>query len=94
MALSSAVRQCILRHVEWDKNLEPAVTKNFLQRMSTMGAHEMYDNFLTLLPVRYQSRCDAVVAAPVHPLCVCVLPYYLGADLQWEAGLARELEHG
>ena len=75
MALSSAVRQCILRHVEWDKNLEPAVTKNFLQRMSTMGAHEMYDNFLTLLPVRYQSRCNAVIAAP-RTLCVCttVLP--------------------
>ena len=81
MALSSAVRQCILRHVEWDKNLEPAVTKNFLQRMSTMGAHEMYDNFLTLLPVRYQSRCNAVIAAP---LTLCV--YYFTTSAQTFSG--------
>ena len=51
LALSAALRQCITRHVEWDRNLDPEAVRKFVARMGNLAAHESYDEFLMMLPV-------------------------------------------
>lgn len=44
--MNSAIRLCVRRHLDHDKNLPQDVRDSFSARMGQMGAHELYDSFI------------------------------------------------